>query len=139
MKSLIHILSVTLDILGSISAMGLVWLMKSAYYTRITTVVSGRVVEWVKEEVAEGRAPRYRARLAYRDRQGNEQLVLSTETNYATELPNYPLQQPVKVSYVTQNPDWAQLADGFAFRWGVPLVMLVIAVLCFTLATKLGR
>jgi hypothetical protein len=139
MKSLMHILSVTLQILGSISAMGLVWLMKSAYYARITTVVSGRVVEWVNEAVEEGRAPRYRARLAYRDRQGNEQLVLSTETNYDTDLPNYPLEQPAKISYVTQQSDWAQLADGFAFRWGVPLVMLVIAVLCFTLATKLGR
>ena len=139
MKSLMHILSVTLQILGSISAMGLVWLMKSAYYARITTVVSGRVVEWVNEAVEEGRAPGYRARLAYRDRQGTEQLVLSTETNYDTDLPKYPLEQPVKISYVTQQSDWAQLADSFAFRWGVPLVMLAIAALCFTLATKLGR
>src|ERR1035437_4274200 len=99
MKSLMHILSVTLQILGSISAMGLVWLMKSAYSARITTTVSGRVVEWVKEEVAEGRVPQYRARLAYRDHLGAEQLVLSTETNYGTDLPNYPLEQPVKISY----------------------------------------
>lgn len=138
MKSLLHILSVTLGILGAISSMGLMWLMKSAYFALITTVVPGRVVEWVKVEVEQGRAARFRARLAYSDRQGNEHLVLSTETNYDTDLPKYPLQAPVSVSYVTKNPDWAQLADTFNFRWGIPLVMLVIAAICFVLAAKLG-
>jgi hypothetical protein len=138
MKSLLHILSVTLDILGSIGCLGLMWLIKSAYSAATTTIVSGRIVEWVKEELEQGRAVRYRARLAYTDHAGSEHMAISTDTSFDTDLPKYPLKQPVKVSYLTKEPAWAQLADSSMSRWGVPVVMLVSAAICFSLATKLG-
>jgi len=139
MQSLRHVLSLTLDILGSIGCLGLIWLMKSAYSAATTTSVSGRIVDWAKEEVEEGRTARFRARLAYKHHAGLEHVAISTDTSFDTDLPKYPADQAVRVSYLTKEPEWAQLADSAMLRWGVPVLMLAGVAICFTLATMLGK
>jgi hypothetical protein len=95
-------------------ALGAVMLMNALYARFSSTAVSGRVLSWEREE--DGETVRWRARLAYADRDGRAHEVLSVDRAFEAGAVG-----PATVRYKKAQPEWAELAGTAAGTWLAPI------------------